>query len=202
MHANGGARQPAGTDPIADALLMSALAAGSDVALGVVYDRWALPLEQQARSIVGAAGADDVVQETFVRVWRNAGRYDPERGSLHGWVMTIGRNVAIEMLRRTGREVAGYLHDGDDGPPAGSDPANGRGDERHPGEAIERDEVVQAVRAAVADLPYDRREAVEQILNGHSLAAAAAHLGVPEGTVKSRLSRARADLRTVLRELW
>src|ERR1700716_4681329 len=80
---------------------MQALAAGSEDAMGVVYDRLAPGIHAQAMRLVGAVSADDVVQDTFERVWRNAARLDARRGTLEAWAHRIARNVALGLLRRT-----------------------------------------------------------------------------------------------------
>ena len=64
-----------------DGILMEALAAGSEEAMGLVYDRLAPGIHAQAVRLVGVASADDVVQDTFERVWRNACRFDTRRGT-------------------------------------------------------------------------------------------------------------------------
>ena len=85
---------------IQDSILMEALAAGSEEAMGVVYDRLAPGIHAQAVRLVGIASADDVVQDTFERVWRNAARYDARRGTLEAWAHRIARNVALGLLRK------------------------------------------------------------------------------------------------------
>ena len=178
-----------------DAIVMDALAAGSEEAMGVVYDRLALNVHAQAVRLVGTASADDVVQETFERIWRNAARYDAERGTLEAWAYRIARNVALGLLRRPRALVPGTRLDR-------ADLATGRclwpPEPAGPAEAVERRDVQAAVQSAVAGLSAERRAVVEHVLAGFTLVQAAARLGVPEGTAKSRARAAYAELRVAL----
>ena len=91
-----------------DAALMAAVATGNERAVADVHARLAGQARLVAARIVGEAGADDVLQETFERVWRHAPRFDPRRGTLDAWVLRIARNAAIAHVRRR-REYAGAL---------------------------------------------------------------------------------------------
>src|SRR5438270_2133226 len=84
---------------------MARVAAGDDHALVAVYERLAPRVAAVGRRIVGPAGADDVVQETFERLWRHAGRFDAGRGSVEAWTLRIARNAALGQLRRTRRHA-------------------------------------------------------------------------------------------------
>jgi RNA polymerase sigma-70 factor (ECF subfamily) len=173
-----------------DAALMAALAAGADGALDAVARRLAGPLRASATRIVGGAAADDVVQETLERVWRHASRFDAERGTLEAWALRIGRNVAIGYLRR---ERSRAFRAADSGAAIDldrvADPVAG------PADVAERAALAGAVRRAVHRLRPERRAALECVLAGHTLVAAADLLGLPEGTLKSRVRAAYADLR-------
>jgi len=168
---------------------MARVAAGDEQALAAVYERLAPAVAAVGRRIVGPAAADDVVQETFERLWRHAGRFDPDRGSVDAWTMRIARNAALGQLRRTRRHVD--LAAG----PEPADPDVG------PAEATVLIDLTTGVRRAVAGLPESRRAAVDLVLAGHTLLQAAGRLGVPEGTLKSRVRAAYADLRTSLADL-
>ena len=172
-----------------DVRLMGALAAGDGDALAEIAARLVPPLRSLAVRIVGVAAGDDVVQETLERVWRNASRFDAERGSLEGWALRIGRNVAIGHLRRerAGRNVSGSgaVVDLDRIADHGAGPA----------EVAERSALADTVRLAVGRLRPERRAALECVLAGYTLVGAAHALGVPEGTLKSRVRAAHADLR-------
>lgn len=167
---------------------MAEVAAGSGDALATVYDRLGPSVRAVGRRIVGDAGADDVVQETFERVWRHAIRFDRRRGSLDAWVLRIARNAALGQLRRTRHHIDLAIV------PEPVDAGDG------PADAVVLIDLTTGVRRAVAGLDARRRAAVEHVLAGHTLVQTAGHLGVPEGTLKSRVRAAYADLRAVLAE--
>jgi RNA polymerase sigma-70 factor (ECF subfamily) len=173
-----------------DAAIMTALARGDAEALAAVARRLAVPVRAVATRIVGSGSADDVVQETLERVWRHAASYDDGRGTIEAWALRIARNVAIGHLRRertrSGRTgELGAVLDLDRVADAGPEPA----------EIMERAAIAGAVRSAVRRLRPERRSALECVLAGHTLIAAADLLGLPEGTLKSRVRAAYADLR-------
>ncbi len=169
-----------------EAILMAEVSAGSDEALGRVYARLGPAVRGVGRRIVGDAAADDVVQETFERVWRHAARFDPARGSLDAWVLRIARNTALGQLRRVRPHVDLTMV------PEPVETAT------EPADAVVLIDLTTGVRRAVAALEERRRAAVEHVLAGDTLVQAAGRLGVPEGTLKSRVRAAYADLRAVL----
>src|SRR5260221_6702602 len=172
-----------------DAALMAALADGEEGALDVVAARLASPLRALATRIVGPTSSDDVVQETLERVWRHASRFDAERGTIEAWALRIGRNVAIGHLRRERRRGAsladvGVLIDLD----RVADPTAG------PADVADRAALARAVRRAVQRLRPEPRAALECVLAGPTLVHPADLLGLPQGTLKSRVRAAPADL--------
>ena len=169
-----------------DSSLMSRVAAGDEEALAAVFQRLAPAVRSVGRRIAGPAAADDVAQDTFERLWRHAARFDSSRGSLDAWALRIARNAALGQLRRTRRHLD--LAAG----PEPLDPGAG------PADAAVLIDLTTGVRRAVAGLPDCRRVAVEHVLAGHTLVQTAGQLGVPEGTLKSRVRAAYADLRESL----
>ena len=165
---------------------MAEVAAGSSDALAAVFDRLGPSVRAVGRRIVGDGAADDVVQETFERLWRHAARFDPRRGALDAWVLRIARNAALGQLRRTRHHVDLAVV---------PEPADA---DRGPADAVVLIDLTTGVRRAVAGLDDPRRTAVEHVLAGHTLVQTAGRLGVPEGTLKSRVRAAYADLRTML----
>ena len=165
---------------------MAEVAAGSSDALATVFDRLGPSVRAVGRRIVGEGAADDVVQETFERVWRHAARFDRRRGSLEAWILRIARNAALGQLRRTRHHVDLAVV------PEPADLEHG------PDDAVVLIDLTTGVRRAVAGLDHPRRAAVEYVLAGHTLVQTAGHLGVPEGTLKSRVRAAYADLRAML----
>lgn len=131
--------------------------------------------------------AEDVVQEALVRVWRKREGLDDGKGSARGWVLTIVRNLVIDRARARAarpREVADSARH----PPLASDPADAITDGVVVWQAMEQ--LSSDHRAVILELYFTRR----------SLSEAAAVLGVPPGTVKSRIHYALRALRKVLAE--
>ena len=177
------------TDPDADSLRR--LAAGDGAALQTVIDRFAGPLGRTLARLAAPGGpsAEDLLQETFVRIWRHAGRFDG-RAKASSWVFQIGLNVARDAARRR------RVRDAADRTAARR---NGRPHAPPAGSLCEADDARRAVRRAVAGLPDDLREPLAlRRFGGLTVAETAAALGLPEGTVKDRCARALAALKPAL----
>jgi RNA polymerase sigma-70 factor (ECF subfamily) len=131
-------------------------------------------------------GIEDLVQETLLRAWRHLDQLDPNVNALRPWLFTVARRIAIDAARarqvrpqEVGTIDLAFMPDSDD--------------------AIERLVTVQTVRTALGALkPEHRQVLVEVYYRGRSVAEAAALLGIPEGTVKSRTFNALRALRGVL----
>ena len=138
------------------------------------------------RSLGDGAAAEDVVQETFIRAWRARDRFDPQLGSLRTWLFAIERRVVIDhararALRQTSPLPADMAHVGDD---------------------IEKALLGWQVEEALRRLrPEHRQVLVETYYRGRSGREVATELGIPEGTVRSRLFYALQSLRLMLDEL-
>jgi len=136
----------------------------------------------------GRVEAEELAQETLLAVWRKADRFDPVKAGAATWIFTIARNLRIDALRRAGRVRfvdADGLDEIDDSPD---------------GEAVilgeERD---GRVRAAVAALPAEQADVVRlTYFTEKTQAEIAEDLGIPLGTVKSRLRLAANRLRSLL----
>src|SRR3990170_7213842 len=87
-----------------DATVLRMVGAGSHAALAELYDRHAAAVFGASFRLLGQRlEAEEVVQETFLALWNRAEQFDPTLGSLRAWLMTIGRNRAIDRLRAAGR---------------------------------------------------------------------------------------------------
>jgi RNA polymerase sigma-70 factor (ECF subfamily) len=138
--------------------------------------------------------AEDAVQETFVRAWRAAHRYDPQRSSARTWLFAILRNVVID-LHRARAVRPGLVH----GDVAEAAEASVRVD---PDDAFERAVVTWQVEEALARLRSEHRHAiVEAYYHARPYAEIAAELGIAEGTVKSRVFYGLRALRDALEEM-
>src|ERR1700690_964451 len=86
---------------IGDGKLLSAVRTGDEGAMAVLYDRYSSIVYAVALRILSdTAAAEDVLQEVFMQLWRNPGRFDANRGALAPWLAVIARNRAIDMLRK------------------------------------------------------------------------------------------------------
>jgi RNA polymerase sigma-70 factor, ECF subfamily len=172
---------------LGEAELLALVAAGdTGEPLRRLYDRYERPLYGLGIHLLREPGlAEELVQETWLRVWRSAARFDPERGRVSTFVFTIARRVAVDLWRRpSSRAFAPELEDAI---------------------AVEArvDEVILAVslREAMASLSYAHREILELVYDEDlKLADAAARLGIPLGTAKTRAHHALRALRRELDE--
>jgi RNA polymerase sigma factor (sigma-70 family) len=134
--------------------------------------------------------AEEIAQETMLSVWRKAAHFSPERGTASTWVFTIARNLAVDRMRR-------------DGPPPGAVP------EPVEESAVESAETTmlsaereQRLRAALATLSPEQNTILQlSFFQDRPHSDVAAELGIPLGTVKSRIRLAIARLRTLLDDL-
>ena len=174
-----------------DALLAARLAAGDDHALAEVFDRFGAAVYGAAAYVVGTGGgAHDVVQDVFVELWCHPDRYDPDSGSLRGYLMLLARHRAVDAmrseLRRIARQERQYRLSIDEGPPS-------------PGEQVLSADLASEVRTAIQRLPAAQRQVIElAYFEGMTCREVASAVGIPEGTVKSRLRLAHAKLEAVL----
>ncbi len=135
--------------------------------------------------------AEDVVQETFLELWRRPGRYDPARGSLEAWAVLIARSRALDRLRARDSALRLAERASDDPPPPGPAPL----------ELAERRERGSRVARALASLPVPQRQAVElAFFDGLTQGEIAARLGEPLGTIKTRIRLGMAKLAGELSE--
>jgi RNA polymerase sigma-70 factor (ECF subfamily) len=156
-------------------------------ALGAVYDRYALAVLRVARAVLGdTADAEDVAQNAFVSAWRSRHTFDPARGSLLAWLLTITHRKAVDMLRTRRRqtELADALH------AAGATPEYRDG--TRPELVVDR----LVVLDELASLPAEQqRVLVLAFYEDKTHQQIATETGLPLGTVKSHLRRGMARLR-------
>jgi RNA polymerase sigma-70 factor, ECF subfamily len=187
----GGAAEPD------DVSLLRRMAEGDEQALGALYDRWhALVHGVVARMLRQPDDVEDVVEEAFWQAWRQASRFDPTRGAVHTWLLTIARSRALDRVRSLRRRREEPL-EGDDGQAVAQQTADG-----DPGLDAEAAERRTMVIAALADLPTEQREALELgYFGGLSQTEIAERTGQPLGTVKTRMRLAMQKLRGQLQIL-
>jgi RNA polymerase sigma-70 factor (ECF subfamily) len=191
-----------------DADLVARLRRGDAAAARELYQRHGAALLRFGLAMSNSRQtAEDIVHDTFVEILRSPVRFDPSRGSVIAYLFGIARHRMGRVTRVSMRDAGVRLADstsGDEGfdivtglpESAAHDGANDAGDE------IDRANDIERVRSAVFDLPRVHREVVVLCdLEELSYATAAEVLGCPIGTVRSRLSRARALLATRLEPL-
>jgi RNA polymerase sigma-70 factor (ECF subfamily) len=144
--------------------------------------------------------AEDLTQDVFLKIYSNLSSFDTTRGSLQVWITSLTRNLLVDNFRRTRNlRVTSSLDDGwesaEELKPI--DRLTSRGISPH--ESAAKKELAAMVQEALARVPVDLREAVIlRDLQDMDYKEIAQVLGIPEGTVKSRISRGRAELARLL----
>jgi len=175
---------------LSDEALVALVARGDEDALAELYDRvgrvaYGLAL----RVLRDERHAEDAVQEAFLQVWRSAATFRAERAKASTWILTLVHRRAVDLVRREERRQADPLTD---------DSAAGVGREETDEAAWLRFER-ERVQAALKQLPDVQREALElAYYGGFSQSELAERLGVPLGTIKSRMFAGLARLRELL----
>jgi RNA polymerase sigma factor (sigma-70 family) len=173
-----------------DEQILEAVGRGDDDALGVLYDRFGqLAYRLAYRILRDQALAEDAVQEAFLTVWRSADSYKRERAKPSTWILTVVHRRAVDLVRREQRRRGEPLE-------TAPEPTAGPADE----DASLRDRRA-AVQSALRELPGDQRQALElAYYGGLTQSELAERLGVPLGTVKSRMFAGLGRLRELLAE--
>jgi len=173
-------------DVVSDWSLLERIEQKDEEAFSALYDRYSGLVFSEAKRILHRTGAaEEVLQDLFFHVWETAERFDPERGSLAGWLLVGARNRAI--LKLWGKKQSAELDE------------NGvalRVDvESHAAQS----HIAEKVRAVLKDLPEGQRQAVEYAyLQGLPLEEIADKTGQPVETVKMRMQSAMESLRSVM----
>ena len=169
-------------------------------ALEALYDRYGGIAYSLARQVLtDGARAENVVQDVFLSLWRNARRFDPERGPVATYLLVTTHHRAVEIVRREESLRRRQGPAATPGPGGGLDSLDDLGDQIEAGvEAAERR--VQ-VRAALSGLPEPQREAMLlAYFGGYTQREVASLVGVPLATVKARMASGMRRLRDALRE--
>ena len=185
----------------ADRDLVAQAAAGNERAIGQLYDRYAAALYAVAYRIAGQrADADEVVIETFTQAWREAGRFEPGRGSVAGWLTMIARSRALDLVRARTRRDRITESAAADWPDAPLGMGTWRGD---PADVLEHSERRRRIETALGELSPPQRQAIElAFFEGLSQSEIAERLNEPLGTVKTRVRLAMQKLRAALRPFF
>ena len=176
-----------------DVALLKRMVAADETALGALYDRWVRSLYSLVLHLLRDPDeAEDVVEETFWQAWRKANSYEPSRGAVSTWLLTIGRRKALDRLRARKRSREDLVDNDrafDDLPSRSQDPSVD----------AEGSELKENVKAALRGLPAEQREVLELgYFSGMSQTEIAEATGQPLGTVKTRMRLALQKLREPL----
>jgi len=184
QHSMPGPGGPAPPDPT-DASLLLAVAVQDPEAFRQLYDRYAGRLLAYVQAMGrGRLPAEDLVQEVFVGIWRKAGQYRPALGTPEAWIFTITPNKVLDIWRS--RSPVEEI----------SEPGL---ETLMDGTATPEPALVATIHKALRGLPADqRRPLVLAYFGGYTYEEAARRLGVPVGTLKSRIRLALAQLKSLL----
>ena len=175
---------------LSDEALVALVARGDEDALAELYDRVSRVAYGLAlRVLRDERHAEDAVQEAFLQLWRSAATFRAERAKASTWILTLVHRRAVDLVRREERRQADPLTD---------DSAAGEAPEQTDEAAWLRFER-ERVQSALRQLPDVQREALElAYYGGFSQSELAERLGVPLGTIKSRMFAGLARLRELL----
>jgi RNA polymerase sigma-70 factor (ECF subfamily) len=172
---------------MSDWSLLERVVRKDESALSELYDRYSgLVFSEAKRILRDDSSAEEILQDLFYQIWQTASRFDPQRGSLPGWLVVVARNRAISKLRRK----------------------SGKADEL-PENAVDlradlatsstQNLLLEKVRRVLSGLPDGQRAAIEfAYFEGMSHSEIAEKTGEPLGTIKTRIRSALETLKRVL----
>ncbi|MEM6795602.1 MAG: sigma-70 family RNA polymerase sigma factor [Acidobacteriota bacterium] len=173
---------------------MARIAGGDQYALSQLYDRFSGMLLALARRVLhDTTEAEDILQEVFVQVWNQAGRYDRSRSSVSTWLVLITRSRSIDRLRSRQVKERTVSALQQETPRLHTSPEGGRN--------VLHDQRRERLREELAHLPPEQRQVLElAFFSGMTQSEIANSTGIPLGTVKTRTLLAMKKMRKALHE--
>ena len=171
-----------------DAALIQKIVQRDESALAALYDRYASLLSSLLNRILrDTQASEEILQDVFYQLWRNAAQFDPARGSLPGWLAVIARNRAISRLRRRNPSEGDELLETTVIVPANLE------------NALAQQQLLGRVKGALENLSSEQRAAIElAYFEGLTHSEIASKTGDPLGTVKTRIRSAVESLKRKL----
>jgi RNA polymerase sigma-70 factor, ECF subfamily len=168
-----------------DAALIQNIVQRDESALAALYDRYASLLSSLLNRILrDTQASEEILQDVFYQLWRNAAQFDPARGSLPGWLAVIARNRAISRLRRRNPSEGDELLETTVIVPANLE------------NALAQQQLLGRVKGALENLSSEQRAAIElAYFEGLTHSEIASKTGDPLGTVKTRIRSAVESLK-------
>jgi RNA polymerase sigma-70 factor (ECF subfamily) len=168
-----------------DAALIQKIVQRDESALAALYDRYASLLSSLLNRILrDTQASEEILQDVFYQLWRNAAQFDPARGSLPGWLAVIARNRAISRLRRHNPSEGEELLETTVIVPANLE------------NALAQQQLLGRVKGALENLSSEQRAAIElAYFEGLTHSEIASKTGDPLGTVKTRIRSAVESLK-------
>lgn len=186
-------------DSVAEAVsgddeLLARILVRDEAAFAILYERYAdLVYSVALRVLTDPAGAQDVAQEVFIRLWKKPDSYDPERGRFMPWLLSVARNRAVDGVRSRGRRRLHELAPVE----GGEDPVDVRAPDPASMAVVASER--EAVRNALGVLPAEQRQAIElAYFAGLTQQEISERLAMPLGTVKTRVRLGMKKLRVAL----
>lgn len=179
--------QLAASEELEDRQLLARIARRDSRAFEVLYDRYGRPVYSLAMGMLrDAGGAQEVTQEVFLSIWRQAAEFDPSRGSARSWLLALAHHKSVDAVRRGRMRAAEPLQE------------TKTSDLDVVDEALRRVEQGR-VREALVRLPAEQREAIVlAYYGGYTHQEIAGRLGIPLGTAKTRIRDGMIRLRGTL----
>lgn len=167
--------------------LIQKIQAGDRAAFSIMYDQYSGALFGIVSKIIKEESlAEDVLQDSFIKIWKNIQKFDPTKGSFFTWMLNISRNTAIDKLRKLKNEGKYEIQNADSIV------------DITVGNQINQNTNQIGLKDLVNKLAPEHRLMVEYIyFNGFTHQEVSDELGIPLGTVKTRIRKALIDLRKV-----